>query len=586
MQAQRWVAGIITLAIAAFPVSLAVPSAAHAEGSADRTLDVAFTAGIDSLNPLAGSLSGSTQVFRLVYDFLNGRDPRDLSPAPGLAESWATSADGLTWTYKIRRDAKWSDGEPLTAQDIAFTFNLILKDPKGANGNYVTTFESVTAPDPATLRIRTKSPTSTMLALDAPILPAHIWKGIADAAKFENQTFPLVGSGPFQLVEYRPGQYLRLKANKHYWGGAPKVDELVLRHFDNTDAAVEALRKGEIDLLGDMTPAQFDALAGDRHITRNAALGPRFTELAFNNGATKAGRAIGDGNPVLKDRRLRTAIDYAIDKKTLIDKVLGGHGEAGYGYIPPMFSSFAWKPDTAIRRAYDPAKANKILDEAGYRRGADGTRTTPSGKPLKLRLFAPNHRPFYEPATEHIAGWLRQAGIAIEMRMMTPNQLDDISAKGRFDLYVGGWGVAPDPDAALSVQTCTTSQIDAFYCNPAYDQLYRRQVRETDLDKRRAIVRQMQQRLYEDVPHTILFYPQGLEAFRNDRFTGFARRPAVGGAGSVIGEWGYASATPAGGPEQASDERPMAAAAGGLAAAAILGGVFVWWRRRTSGDRE
>ncbi|MCC5698138.1 ABC transporter substrate-binding protein, partial [Klebsiella pneumoniae] len=148
----------------------------------------------------------------------------------------------LTWTFRIRRGVEWSDGQPVTARDAAYTFNRMMTDPAAAtaNGNFVENFASVTAPDDHTLVIRTKQPQSTMLAIDAPIVPEHIWSKVDDVASFPNDQMPVVGSGPFVLTEYEPERYVTLEANPRFWRGAPEVSRLQFVQFKNSDAAVQA----------------------------------------------------------------------------------------------------------------------------------------------------------------------------------------------------------------------------------------------------------------------------------------------------------------------------------------------------------
>jgi len=181
-----------------------------------------------------------------MYDQLVGYSQKDFSPVPQLAESWQVSDDELTWPYKIRQGVKWSDGQPLTAKDAAYTFNRILKGTfEQTNfGNYVANIKDVKAPDDTTLVMVTKKPSPTMLRLAVPILPEHVWKDIDEkkVSTFDNEK-NAVGSGPFVLAERSTGQFVRLTANKSYWGGAPKVDELVYRVFNNADAMIQAIRR-------------------------------------------------------------------------------------------------------------------------------------------------------------------------------------------------------------------------------------------------------------------------------------------------------------------------------------------------------
>src|SRR6202012_5680271 len=169
-----------------------------------------------------------------------------------------------------RRGAVGSDGVPITAHDVAFTYHLMMTNPVAAtaNGNFVANFASVAAPTDTTVVITTKQRQDTMLALDIPIVPEHIWRGAKDIGSYTNRPTPgqpVGSSGPFLLTDYREGQFVKLAANKHYWRGAPKIDELDFVHFDNTDAEVQALVKGDIDLVNGLSAAQFATLSHTRN---------------------------------------------------------------------------------------------------------------------------------------------------------------------------------------------------------------------------------------------------------------------------------------------------------------------------------
>jgi ABC-type transport system substrate-binding protein len=211
---------------------------------------VTFTVGIindvDSLNPFIGILAETYEVWALMYDYLVGYSQKDFSPVPGLAESWQVSDDELTWTYKIRQGVKWSDGQPLTAKDAAYTFNRIMKGSfeQTNYGNYVSNIKTVDAPDDTTLVMTTKKPSPSMLRLAVPILPEHIWKNIdeKEVSTFDNEK-NAVGSGPFVLAERSTGQFVRLTVNKSYWGGAPRSTSSSTGSSNNADAMIQAIRR-------------------------------------------------------------------------------------------------------------------------------------------------------------------------------------------------------------------------------------------------------------------------------------------------------------------------------------------------------
>ncbi|GID93936.1 ABC transporter substrate-binding protein [Amorphoplanes digitatis] len=520
---------------------LAAP--AHAtSATSDSRLDVALLQRVDSLNPFVGISASAQQIFGLAYDRLTDYRNTDNRPTPGLAESWRTSADGRTWTFTIRGGVRWSDGTPLTAADLAFTYTTIMREPTSVNASMVAAFTSVTAPDATTLVIETSAYTPTMLNLDIPIVPAHIWR-TRDPMAEPPTADAMVGSGPFRLVEARPGEQYRLERRPDHWRGTPGPATVVLRQFTNSDAAAQALRTGEIDVVGNLTPAQFDALTDDPAIATNEARGTRFTHLGFNPGAARAdGTAIGDGHPALHDPRVRTAVEQAIDRRTLVDRVLLGHGDPGLAYFPPTYQPWAWTP-ARPPRAFDPAAAERLLDAAGYPRGPNGRRQ------LEFRLFAPVERAHYQQSAAFITEWLAAVGITVKVTTMADTQLGQRVRAGRYDLFLSGWILDPDPAFLLSVHTCAArpdaagnGTTDSFTCDPQWDELYRRQSHELDPTRRVALVQQMQQRLYEAATLVPLYYPSVLEAYRSDHFRGLTRRPTA--SGSLVGAWSYVTATP------------------------------------------
>jgi peptide/nickel transport system substrate-binding protein len=544
---RRLIAGVAAIAIAAVPVAI-VPQAQAAD-------PVVFTVGmlsdVDSLNPFTGVLAESYEIFQLQYATLMQPSSADFTPAPGLAESWEESADGKTWTYTLRPDLVWSDGTPLTANDVAYTFNRILEGryEQRNYGNYVRNITSVEATDDRTVVMTVRAPSPIMERLAVYILPEHVWSGVdAKAVKsFANEPEgePLVGSGPFLVAERRTGQFIRLVANDSYYAGRPKVDELVFRIYNNPDALGQALIKGEVDFATGLTADVFSTLEGQEGITTYAGDYSGFNELAFNMGAATAdGKPIGDGNPHLQDQQVRLAISHAIDRQQMVDKILNGYGTPGSTIIPPLYTTLHIDPGT---QTYDPALANQILDDAGYAMGPDGVRVGPDGVPMKYRLFVRTDSDSSVKSGEYFKSYLAAIGIEAEVKPVDENALFEIIGRGEFDMFEWGWVVEPDPDYQLSTFTCAKRSYedggeiyadlsDSFFCNEEYDRLYAAQSEETDQTARADIVKQMQQILYDAVPYVVTYYYDNLEAYRSDRFTGFVGQPE--GSGSLLFQYG------------------------------------------------
>ncbi|MFC8515982.1 ABC transporter substrate-binding protein [Streptomyces sp. NPDC057257] len=581
----------------ATPLNPAPERAQAADG--DKVLTVAVAQSVDSLSPFLAVRLLSTSILRLTYEYLTDYDPGDAHPVPGLATSWKPSADKLTWTYTIRSDAKWSDGQKVTAEDAAWTFNKMMTDEAAAtaNGSFVTNFRKVTAPSPTQLVIELKKPQATMTALDVPIVPEHIWKDVKDFSKFNNdKSFPVVGDGPFVLTDYKADSYVRLKANKSFWRGAPKFDELVFKYYKDQDAAVAALRKGEVSFVAGqpaLTPAQAASLKGQQDIHVNEGPGRRFYALATNPGAqAKNGQKFGDGDPSLLDERVRHALFMAVDRKTIIDKVFQGHAVEGQGYIPPRFSTYFWQPSGSQTLSYDPTKAAQLLDQAGYKKNADGKRVGKDGKPLNYRVLCHATDPNDKAVGQYLKEWWGKLGIG-----MTLDCLDNVTdpwLAGKYDLAFDGWSVNPDPDYVLSIHTCAalpatpkdTGATDNFICDKTYDDLYAKQLAEYDSAKRADIVKQMESRLYDLGYMNVMAYPNAVEAYRTDQIKSIETMPKA--AGNIYGQdgyWSWWSAVPAD-SSSSSGGSSTGVIIGVVAGVVVLAaaGVFLAMRRRTTAD--
>jgi len=376
-----------------------------------------------------------------MYDQLVGYSQKDFSPVPQLAESWQVSDDELTWPYKIRQGVKWSDGQPLTAKDAAYTFNRILKGTfEQTNfGNYVANIKDVKAPDDTTLVMVTKKPSPTMLRLAVPILPEHVWKDIDEkkVSTFDNEN-NAVGSGPFVLAERSTGQFVRLTVNKSYWGGAPRSTSSSTGSSNNADAMIQAIRRVRSTSptgstrrrsTRSRTPPGITAVAGDYS---------GFDELAFNTGAAlDSGEPIGDGHPALKDKRVRQAIAHAVDKQALVQRVLGGYGSPATRIIPSLYQNLTFQPGDGEAFNFDLAEANRLLGRGqlqGLRRrqGQGDAQRRPAAALPAVRQAGVQHLPAVGPVHE---GWLRDIGIATDAKVVEENRLTEIIGQGEYDMF-------------------------------------------------------------------------------------------------------------------------------------------------------
>ncbi len=522
----------------------AVGAGATVASAADEqtTFTVAFTNEVDSFNPFLGIEAESYEMWALMYDYLVGYSMKDMSPAPGLATDWEVSDDGLTWTFHLREGVQWSDGEPLTANDVTYTYGRVIDGgPEAATwSSYLKGVTSIEAPDDTTVVVTLKKPNAVMPLLPIPIVPEHVWKDVSEkeVKSFANEPTdgqPVVGSGAFRLVEGTAGgSTYRFEVNPDYWNGTPHFEQVVFRVFKSNDTAIQALIKGEVDFVDEIEAVQVKALEGREDIIAQNGDSPSYDEIAFNTGSVdlETGEPLGDPNPAVLDPKFRFALNFAIDREQLIRTVYGGGGKPGATIIPPAYSAYQWVPDDPDAFAYDPDRAGELLDEAGYTMGSDGLRTMPDGSPIgTLRLAARSDSQTSLDVMDYFKEWLADVGIDAEVRPYESSKLTSVILDGEFDTFEWGWYVEPDPDSMLSYLTCGQrgNWSDSWYCDEEYDTLYEQQHVEMDEATRQDMVKRMQEILYEDAPYLVTAYSSTGEAFRSDRVACFQPQPDPGG---------------------------------------------------------
>ena len=358
-------------------------------------LRLGWTNDPDSLNPFIGLESSSYEIWALNYDLLVGFRASDLATVPGigLATGWETSTDGKVWTFTITDKARWQDGEPLTASDVAFTYNYVIDNDMGLFIDYVQFITKVEATDATHVVFTCSKPKANMLGLWIPILPEHVWSKIkpADAEKSFKNPPPIVGSGPFQVVEVKKGSFVRMVANKDYWKGAPKIDEVIFQTYQNQDTMAQDLKTGAIQSGWNIPSAQYAPLDSEPDLTSIRAVTIGYNQLNFNC-ADKKDYPKSTGNPVLTDPAFRKALQWAIDKEKIVAIAYSGNAAPADTIVTRDYYSdsadYHWTPPAGEAYTFDLEKAKAALDAAGYKdTDGDGTRDY-KGKPIKLRLFA------------------------------------------------------------------------------------------------------------------------------------------------------------------------------------------------------
>ena len=574
------IAGLLAIGLLWGITSAMAASDSPSPAAGKTILRLGWTTEPDNLNPFIGYESSSYEIWAINYELLVGFRASDYANVPGvgLATDWQTSDDGKVWTFTITDKSKWQDGPPLTAKDVAFTFNYIIDNELGMFTDYVKFIEKVEAPDATHVVFTCSKPKANMLGLWIPILPEHIWSKVSpkDVEKSFTNPPPIIGSGPFQTVEWKKGDFARLVANKDYWRGAPKVDEVIFQMYQNQDTMAQDLKTGAIQSAWNVPSAQFDALNSqpDLEAIRGVTIG--FDQLGFNC-ADKKVYPKSTGHPVLQDPAFRSALQWAVDKDKIVSIGYSDNAAPADTIITRDFYSaeadYHLTPSTPY--TFDLDKARQALDAAGYPdANGDGIREY-KGKPIKLRLYARTESPESQNCGKLITGWFKDIGLDIDYQVITNGALGDrqYNYDGKdyapdFDMFIWGWGGDVDPNFILSVLTTNSieSWSDCVWSNAEYDKLFLQQQTTIDVQQRIAIVKRMQQIVYDESPYIPLVYPLNLEAASKGTWSGWVR------AGEDKGLWWYNTQ-----PDTYVAVRPQTAAAetsGGSNTGAIIGAVI------------
>jgi peptide/nickel transport system substrate-binding protein len=494
------------------------------------TLRIGTSSGLISPNPFVGFNQDDYSTWMYIYPSLLQYDTTTpgYSYIPGFAQDWSRSSDGLTVTFHTTPGATWSDGEPLTADDVASTFNMIKQyadGPAAAWSGSVTFLKSIEATDANTLVATYDQPSGTAL-FDlglTPILPPQVWQQYATGDGKGLKTFPnepangepLVGGGPFIMTEYRKNDIALFEKNPNYYGTQPHIDGFGLQFFRDEDAMVTALKTDQLDAINEIPPTSVDTLrSAGMQVYTGPALSLR--DFIFNVDPNKT------QHRELLNPSVREAFEYAIDRDSIVQTAWVGYAAPGSTIIPAgnATDGVQWHDPSIQPLPFDIAKANQMLDSLGYRKGSDGVRIA-DGHPMAYEVVFPqDEEGAGDRAFQIIQQDFKQIGVELTQKRLDDNAAWNAMYCGgqcgyNFDLAMWDWFPAADPDFILNVLTCHEygNWNDTGYCNPAYDKLYTEQKGTVDPQARQQIVYQMQQLAAKDRPYIILTYDERLDAW-------------------------------------------------------------------------
>jgi peptide/nickel transport system substrate-binding protein len=475
-----------------------------------------------------------TVFWQLIYDqpWMIGPPP-DYAILPRMVKSWDTD-DRQTWTYHLVEDAVWHDGEPVTAEDFIFSAQYVPRSmPVWDTPD--TTFESIEALDEHTVEFTLEEPFGGEYPpiFWMPIFPKHIWEPYKDdLLTFDNEE--AIGSGPFKLKEFKPGEFLWLVANEDYWGEKPGVGEVLFRAYGSEDALYMAMKKGEVDMIVyyGASPLAAEDLAKEDHLDVLVNPGNNTWMLPFNLHRETA----------IRDLRVRQAIMHGIDRQNIIDMIYMGDGILA---DCPVYAELEDHNPNLPQYEYDPGKAERLLDEAGFKdTDGDGTRNDPeTGENIELILMVPSEWTEMFKASTLIKEHLARIGLEIEISTMDIDTFYEYCytpEDDEFDISWEEFDAGPNYDWIwdyfYSYEGGGEGWNASYYQNPDLDELIDTMRAELDPVQRREYIYEIQDVIMTDLPKGAMFRGPMLDPV-NNRLEGYVN--FMGGISSWINPWTY-----------------------------------------------
>jgi len=443
----------------------------------------------DSLDPHKSSASLTEQIMLNVFDGLMVPTPQG-GVAPGLAESYTLSSDGLTYTFVLRPNTYFHNGNPVTMDDVLFSLNRL----RGTNGEAKLTSElddvaSLTAVDNRTLQITLNKPNSSFIAF--------MYRAIIPAGYDDHANVP-VGAGPYKFVEYVPQNRLVLEKFDRYYGASGDIDRVVARIITDADARLLALQSGEVDFTGVSTQR-----VGEIQSRYNVIEAQANSVFIFG---------MNNQHPILSDVRVRQAINYALDRQEIIDFVFSGYAEELVSSMSPAMADYF---DASLMGRYDTNldRARQLLAEAGYA----------NGFPLTLRISG--HSEIYSDAAQVIQQQLAKVGIDITIEVIEWSMwLSEIYTDRTFETTLIDFTGKLDPYAVLRRYISDFGRNFLNHNDPTYDQVMESALRSSSATERTRLYKQAQAILVENVPAAFMADYQFIWAM-NPKFTGYTSYP-------------------------------------------------------------
>jgi len=528
-----------TVTIALLPAC--APSAPGAAGGGkqvtDPTLTIATTTDVVNYNPLIGNSRSDYWITNLMYPHLLSIGP-DGEKAPELARKWGY-VDDTTGYYEIQPGMKWSDGQPLTAKDVAFTLNAVKRDaPAGTFYGQLTNFASATAVSDTRVEVTLTQPDSSLIpeiGFWGNVVPQHVFEPAGSVAKFANDgttagtTAEWVSAGPYVLKTVQRGQSYTLERVADYplvEGGKPKAAEIVYRVFPDVNTEILALKNGDVDVIANtLPPAQVKGLRGTAGITVEEVPGLGYSHMTYNM-----------NQPDLAKLQVRQALAQTVDYDAVRRVVLQGQAvSTGSSPLMPVLKDFYDK--TSKEYSYDPEAARELLTEAGYQ--ADGS----GSFPLSFRLIYSLQDPVTTQWATLVKDGAAKAGVAIELQGLERNTYLAKTDAGDFDIYAGNFAIMDDPATNMALTYLPDGAINYSYVDdPELTSLIQRARVTFEREDQVPILREAAKKVRDEVYDNVM-YTQNLYVAHRSEWSGFTVKPSE--LLSIVNPISLASATKA-----------------------------------------
>jgi len=507
-----------------------IPTASTSQSSSEgAVLRYAVPASPKGLfSPLLSNTTYDNNVNNLVYSPLVLLDENN-DYKPGLAEKYEFSDDKLTITFNLRKDVKWHDGEEFTADDVAFTFTSIA-DPKYTGSRFNEISKIVGAQDYhdgkadsiSGIKVIDKNTISfTYTKVYAPalsnfsqrgIIPKHIWSKV-NIAEWDKQTDLLnkpIGTGPFKLTDFKADQYVELVKNDTYFGGTPKIDKFIFK-VTNTETELSELAKGDIDVV-ELTSTK----AEDLKTLKDAGI-----IIEEKPSANYQFMTMNSNREFFKDKKVRQAITYAINRKGIVDSLLGEHGQVVNTPISP--AGWAYPESGLNSYDYSVDKAKQLLKEAGW--NDNNGVLEKDGKKFEVDLMVPTGNKVREQSAPIIQQNLKDIGITVNISTMDiASAMAKTKGQGDYDMGLLGFTLEVDPgdaDRYWASSIANNSQFNfSNFINTQSDELIEKGATTIDRNERKEIYAKWGQILNEEVPYVFLYSQNAIRA-HNPKLQGY-----------------------------------------------------------------